>query len=103
MHANQQPGLKGLFAAGILKGKLPAYEGHAYANQQGRGGRLPNRPAGYWSHDYPTGKPSRGDARVVLGPVKSPKDPSREVWFTDTHYATFVRVMGGNPLVRKPH
>lgn len=101
VHANQQPGLCKLFESGILVGKQSMYAGHEYTNQQGRGAKLPNRTGGYWAHDYPTGKTTRGAARVVIGPEKSETDKSREVWYTDTHYASFVRVIGGHPLVRK--
>lgn len=100
VHANQQPGLVRLFAAGILAGNLTAYAGHSYSNQQGRGGMLPSRPRGYWAYDYATGNTRRGAARVVLGPTKSTTDLTREVWFTDNHYSTFVRVVKGHALVR---
>ncbi len=101
VHANQQPGLSGLLAAGILVGNKTIYGGHAYQNKQGKGEKLPNRN-GYWAHDYDTGKAGRGAARVVLGPTKG-NDLTREVWFTDSHYADFVRVIKGHAMVRPAH
>jgi len=102
VHANQQHGLVALFKQGILTGKQTIHHGHAYTNEQGRGGMLPSRSGGYWAHDYQTGKSGRGAARVVLGPTGK-NDNTREAWFTDNHYATFVRVYGGHPLVGSPH
>ena len=103
VHANQQPGLVKLFHKGILASNLTVDHGHSYSNQQGRGGLLPIRPGGYWSYDYDTGKNKRGAARVVIGPAKSSKDLTREVWFTDSHYTNFVRIVKGHDLVRSPH
>jgi hypothetical protein len=100
VHANQQPGLVKLFSTGILDGDLPTYGGHQYQNQQGRGGLLPKRNK-YWVYDYDTGKSTRGAARVVVGPAD--KESKREIWFTDDHYGTFVRVIKGHNKVLDAH
>ncbi|MDH5328279.1 MAG: hypothetical protein OEZ68_21805 [Gammaproteobacteria bacterium] len=102
VHANQQPGLAVLFNAGILSNNLSTFNGHKYNNIQGKSGMLPKR-TNYWAYDYDTGKSTRGAARVVVGPVDAKNNNKREVWFTDNHYATFVRVIKGNNLVLDAH